>query len=280
MLAQATSFSVVGNWTTTLAPVDDRIALMNQDYASLKTISLLFKGLTGSLPTTQSLNEFAKLGLNSEQLSALALGWWQSSQAQAQGAAEQVRSLISQVWGASQASEALIETGVRYLSEGGTLAQALLYLVEHANVKDSLTSAGQLSLSQASHYGEMGWAPESGNDALLGGAGNDVLVGGGGNDLLDGGAGTDLAVFALRPELYRVRVDADPAGGTLVVISNTLSGEVDTLKDIELLQMNGRFYQVNADRPMMGLGEEVALAPLLKEITAAQVTLMGVAPEF
>ena len=280
LLAQAPNWSLAGNWTTPLAPVDERIALINQDYASLKTISLLFKGLTGALPTTQSLNEFAKLGLNSEQLSALALGWWQSSQAQAQGAAEQVRSLISQVWGASQASEALIETGVRYLSEGGTLAQALLYLVEHANVKDSLTSAGQLSLSQASHYGEMGWAPESGNDALLGGAGNDVLVGGGGNDLLDGGAGTDLAVFALRPELYRVRVDADPAGGTLVVISNTLSGEVDTLKDIELLQMNGRFYQVNADRPMMGLGEEVALAPLLKEITAAQVTLMGVAAEF
>lgn len=52
---------------------------MHQDYTQLETISLLFKGLTGELPTLQALNTFATQGWSRAELLQAAWTWYEDS---------------------------------------------------------------------------------------------------------------------------------------------------------------------------------------------------------
>ncbi len=77
-----------------------------------------------------------------------------------------------------------------------------------------------------------------GNDLpnlLQGMDGNDTITGGLGNDTIDGGAGTDTAVFSASAGGFAIVRTADNAYS----VTNTATGEVDTLQNIELAQFTG-----------------------------------------
>ena len=82
-----------------------------------------------------------------------------------------------------------------------------------------------------------GWI---GNDSLNGGAGDDELYGDAGNDTLDGGAGTDfVGIAAVRAGYTLARAN----DGT-VTVTNTTSGEVDTLRNVEGLGFSDGFVHL------------------------------------
>ena len=171
------------------------LALVWQDYGQLETISLLFQGLTGALPTLESMNTLSTLGWSRAELLDAAWHWFESTLPANASAQDKAYALLAQAWGSQAATAGNVQVGLDYLAQGGTWSGALDFLVSHASVRQAITQDGALQLTQAAPLGEMGWGAGSGNDTLLGGAGNDVLIGGGGNDLLDGGEGTDMAVF-------------------------------------------------------------------------------------
>src|SRR6056297_3205445 len=92
---------------------------------------------------------------------------------------------------------------------------------------------------------------EAGDDSLNGAAGNDILDGGPGNDTLDGGAGFDTAVFSGTASNY----DSGLNESNQRILTNTLTGEVDTLANIQRLQFDDRSTDVllNPDNTSPGL---------------------------
>ncbi|GAW34785.1 bifunctional hemolysin/adenylate cyclase precursor [Roseovarius sp. A-2] len=92
---------------------------------------------------------------------------------------------------------------------------------------------------------------EAGNDSLNGGAGDDILDGGPGNDTIDGGAGFDTAVFSGAASNY----DSGLNESNQRILTNTMTGEVDTLANIQRLQFDDRSTDVllNPDNTSPGL---------------------------
>ncbi|MCB2062675.1 MAG: hypothetical protein KDE25_04300 [Novosphingobium sp.] len=74
---------------------------------------------------------------------------------------------------------------------------------------------------------------KGGKDTLYGYAGDDILNGGWGNDDLRGGGGTDTAVFAKVRASYTIT-----PSGTLTYVRDNVTGELDTLRGIEILQFS------------------------------------------
>ena len=79
--------------------------------------------------------------------------------------------------------------------------------------------------------GDASFFAEGGNDVLNGGGGDDVLIGRGGDDIMDGGAGTDTAVYELPELAFEIEVN-----GAVTTVTNIVTGDVDTLTNIENLQ--------------------------------------------
>ena len=186
----------------------------------------------------------------------------------------QITQLIQSVWGGT-ADPALVQAGVTHIIQGGSWADALLYLARHSNNTQAITDeAGRLKLSKDWTLQETGWSGAGGDDVLNGGAGNDVLLAGSGNNVLDGGAGSDLFVFFGQVEHYQVAVNE--AGQ--IVVSNRHSGEQNVIANFELLQFGDTvFGQVKPDHPVVVTGTQYAITDFLAPATTAQIALIGVA---
>ena len=87
-----------------------------------------------------------------------------------------------------------------------------------------------------------------GNDTLDGGDGNDSLDGGSGSDQLFGGGGLDTARFEETSKDYLLEYGID---GTIKV-TDSVSGDIDTLKDIEVLSFKDREVQVSIELGKVG----------------------------
>lgn len=282
LLTDTHNVSAVGRWSGSDV-LDARIALVYQDYAQLETISLLFQGLTGELPTLQAMNTFATQGWSRAELLQAAWIWYEGTLPAGTTPPDKMKALISQTWGLEHATAQNIQIGLDYLAQGGSWSEGLGYLVAHANVRGQITTEGRLNLTQAGQIGEAGWGLDSGNDVLIGGEGNDVLIGGNGNDILDGGAGTDQAVFLGALPHFSVQLRASTASGGVagqqeVVLRNALSGEEDILRDVELLQVGGQAYRIEWE----GLQTQDTYQPLAEHVqgvSTQELVLVGL-PSF
>jgi Ca2+-binding RTX toxin-like protein len=274
--------SIVGNWQGGDA-IDPRLALVyNQDYGRLETTALLFQGLTGQLPTLDLQNVLSTPEWTKANLLQSAWNWYQSTLPANLGTADKAKALITQTVGASMATAQNVQIAVDYLAQGGTWTGALDFLIHLPQVKNAITtqtSTGSLlNLIQAGTIAETGWSFDSGNDTLLGGAGNDVLIGGGGNDLLDGGEGTDMAVYVGQVQHYSFKLQTNASTGQAEVLVRMLaSGEVDTLRSVELLQVGGQTYRI--DTAGLQQGVDYTLAGHVQLVGAAELAL-AVLPAF
>jgi hypothetical protein len=274
-LTDVPTFEVIGPWGR---PEDAGIGDGRMQYSfqagdRLATVALLHQAVMDRLPTLAELNEYSVLPATTPQLAQLAFDAFRARHDgfDAAPVATQVRTLAEAVWGAGAETEALLPTGVQFIAEGGSWADALLYLAQAPRGAAAITdSQGLLSLAQPYVSGQIGWGTDTGADVLRGGDGDDRLVGGRGNDLVDGGAGTDRAVFVGRPEDHTVH-------GTLVngvpafVVTGRFGGDVDTLIGIEQWEIGAKVYAPSAAMANLVPGQEYELASLLVELT-------GVAP--
>jgi Ca2+-binding RTX toxin-like protein len=88
----------------------------------------------------------------------------------------------------------------------------------------------------------------AGQDWIHAGADNDTIDAGAGNDTINGGSGTDIAIFSGQQADYQI---VEIATNTYTV-TNSISGEVDTVKNVELFRFDDRDMDpanptVNAD---------------------------------
>ena len=272
--------SIVGNWQGGEA-IDPRLALVyNQDYGRLETTALLFQGLTGKLPTLDFQNILATPEWTKDHLLQGAWNWYESTLPANLTTADKAKALITQTVGASMATSQNVQIAVDYLGQGGTWTKALDFLIHLPQVKDAITTQSAdgplLQLIQGSKFAETGWSFDSGNDTLLGGAGNDVLIGGGGNDLLDGGDGTDMAVYMGQVQHYGFTLQTNATSGQQEVLVRMLaSGEVDTLRSVELLQVGGQTYRIDTQGLQQGV--DYTLAGHVALVEAAEISLVGFA---
>ncbi|MFN9470919.1 beta strand repeat-containing protein [Acidovorax sp.] len=278
-LSELTEARIVGNWQGG-EPIDPRLALVyNQDYGRLETTALLFQALTGQLPTLDTQNGLSSPGWTKENLLQGAWNWYESTLPANLGTADMAKALITQTVGASMATAQNVQIAVDYLGQGGTWTGALDFLIHLPQVKNAITvpttgGGSQLNLIRPGTIAETGWSFDSGNDTLLGGAGNDVLIGGGGNDVLDGGEGTDMAVYFGQVKHYGFTLQTNASTGQQEVLVRMLaSGEVDTLRSVELLQVGGQAYRI--DTAGLQQGVEYTLAGHVGAIESAELTLIG-----
>ena len=258
----------VGPWTAAgqAQSHDDRVTYSYQSAERLSTVALLYHAVTDRLPTIGELGDYSSSALDVHTLAQTAYGYYLAGHTPAAGASieTQVRQLVTTVWGAGAATDALVPVGTDYIGHGGSWADGLLWLAQQsASRSQSTDSSGQLQLAQPYRPGETGWSADSGNDVLRGGAGNDKLVGGGGSDLLDGGSGTDTAVFTGSVADYHFH-KATIDGVAQIVMSG--GGDVDTLVSIELWQIGSRTYAPNDALAALADGIEKPLAAFLVEL--------------
>ena len=281
VLTELPHASASGNWAGGEAP-DARIAFVYEDYNQVQTISSLYQGLTGELPTLQAMNMFATLGWSQERLLQEAWNWYEGTLPAGASDAAKAQALISQTWGRAYATQDNVQAALAYLGQGGTFEEGLGLLVSQGPVRDAITQHGQMSLVKPATLSETGWLGEGGNDVLLGGAGNDVLIGGTGDDILDGGEGNDLASFVGTLQHFAVQLRASTASGAVagdqeLVLRHTLSGEEDILRNIEFVEIGGQAYRLVPS----GMQQGVAYQPLsahVESITPAELALVGLPP--
>ncbi|KRC24899.1 hypothetical protein ASE31_20785 [Acidovorax sp. Root217] len=258
------------------AVIDPRLALLGHDYGKLETTSLLFKALTGQLPTLEAMNALTGTAWSRSDLLQGAWNWFEGTLPANASTADKAQALITQTLGGPQATAQNLKIAVDFLGQGGTWAQALDFLVHLPQVMASITtqtaSGAQLSLVQNAVLSEAGWSAESGNDTLIAGTGNDVLIGGGGSDMLDGGEGTDMAVFIGTLQQYRFTLQTNATGQQEVLVRDTASGDVDTLRSIELLQIGGQAYRTPVAPPG---ATEYPMEGHLDAVGAAEIALVG-----
>jgi Ca2+-binding RTX toxin-like protein len=211
---------------------------MYQSTEMRETVTELYDLLLNKLPTMQEMNFWATSGYSVAQLE--------------QGAANlllkyvldiptqfQVKFVMEQLWGAGKVTDAQVQSNTSLINAGGSWGQLVDALIKSDNFKAGLLNAdGSMTLTQVSSMADSGWAFDTGNDTLLGGAGNDALIGGRGNDLLDGGDGIDTAAWYGNAANFEVKIVT--TGTTKdVALLDTSSGEVDIIRSIEQLQIGG-----------------------------------------
>lgn len=279
-LSDNASFTHAGRWYVSpngQFDTDDRSAYSFQSPVHLELVARLYAAVTGQLPSLGELNQYATLPISDASLSQMAYQYFVGSHAgfSTWSLERQVKAVIEQVWGAGPTSDALVAEGVRYIGQGGSWVDGLLYLARALPGAARLLDAdGNLQLIRAYTSGELGWGGASGNDTLRGGDGNDRLVGGDGNDWLDGGAGTDMAVFTGRLADYTLHRHAT-ATGLELVLTKAVTGEVDTLVDVEMLQVGSHVYAIAAAATTLQDGVDYPLSALVAEITGSQAELIG-----
>ena len=260
-------FSVLGPWSDTGGDSDDRLAYSFQSPERLQAVALLYRAATGQLPVLDELNAFSAGPLGEPAMAQLAHDHL-IARLGLQGAAteQRVQALIEAAWGAGSATTAWVAEGTRFITEGGSWAQALLYLVGTDAARDRITDAqGQLSLTLPYTTSELGWDADAGNDVLRGGDGDDRLVGGRGSDRLDGGAGLDTAVFTGSIHDYEVR-KTTVDGVTQLLMQVHGSTEADTLVGIERWQIGSKTYEAGSALAALAEGVSQPLADVLVEL--------------
>ena len=277
-LAEVLHTEAVWNWSrpaTDRGRVDGRVSILEQDYTRLSEFALLYRAVTGERPDATWLEEVAAGHWNSDSLAQAAYQYYAERQGiQPQALEIQVRRLIEQVWGS--ASDEEVSLGVNYFQNGGTWDQGLKFLALNDKAKALLRDgSGHLELTKPLALGEVGWAPASGNDQLLGGAGSDLLIGGGGNDLLDGGSGRDMAAFVGAIHDYQLGLRESTAGVVDLVLRNVVSGEEDILRNIELARFGDLVYRGKAVQPPLQLNAFAAASDYVEVIGSAELQQMG-----
>jgi len=259
----------VGPWGLVSKPdSDDRLAYSYQSVERLETVALLYRAVTGQLPSLHELNTYSSSALTEHQLAQAAYDHYLATHAQPQGQAIelQVKALIEAVWGAGTASDALVAMGTAHITAGGSWAQGLLYLARDVLSTQRVTDAqGQLSLALPYVSSELGWAGAAGNDVLRGGDGNDRLVGGHGSDWLDGGNGLDTAVFTGNIRDYHFH-KATVDGVSQVVMQSNDGSDVDTLVGIERWEIGSKTYGLGFGFAALPDDVERPLADFLVEL--------------
>ena len=278
-LTDTPTFSHIGPWWTgngSGIDSDDRLAFSYQSPERLKAVALLYKAAIGTLPTLNELNAYGASKMSQAELATLAVSHYLANQGPTgQNMEVQLKGLIEAVWGVSTATDALVALGVSHISQGGTWADALLYLVNDVKAAASVTdAAGNLSLTQTWVTRDIGFMSDAGDNVLRGGAGNDRLVGGKGNNTLDGGDGMDLAVFTGAATDFTFHLQA-VNGVVQTVATNKHTGAVNTLIGVELLEIGSKYYGTDVQK-LPALGVETELSSVLVEYTEAQVQLIGV----
>ena len=271
-LADSTGLSLVGNWTSAQgqgAITDARLSFIHQDYGLLQDVALLIHGLSGRLPSLSELSLFGALGLGSGALAEIAHGYHvQTSGVQPQAIEAQLQAVISRVLGAAgsdAARQSLFNQSKAVLDNGGNWADVWLTVVRSDFHKASMlgSESGTINLVRNSALAETGWSLNSGDNQLFGDAGNDVLVGGAGNNVLDGGSGTDLAVlFGSWSDFQVARQGAD------LLLKNVVSGSVNTLRDVEFIQVGTQALSTSAMANLPANGAYTELKPLADQLIA------------
>ena len=90
----------------------------------------------------------------------------------------------------------------------------------------------------------------TGSDAansLEGLGGNDTLVGGAGNDTLDGGDGKDVAFYSGVASNFTITPDSTLS--TTFTVKDKTTGEIDTLKDVELVRFSDGDVLIDSTAP-------------------------------
>ena len=278
-LSGIASFSQTGPWVDAngARATDERVAFSFEDVGKLQALALLHQAVVDRLPTLEELNYYAGLGLDAMQLAQVAYDYHaHQTDAAAKPLQEQVRSLIETVWGAGEATDALVPVGVDYINAGGSWASGLLYLANSAASMALLTdNDGNLSLAQPYAGGEFGWMGDLGDDVLRGGDGNDRLVGGHGADTLDGGDGTDLAVFTGTLSEFRFSFEGAGAARTLL-LQNVHGGPVDRLSGVEYLQIGTTYYAMDAASAALPSGQSFMLADHVDLVGVAELQQVGI----
>jgi hypothetical protein len=278
-LGNTSAFSLSGGLAgfSPVLAADDRMAFQGLSAGRLETVALLYKAVTGNLPTLPELSQYASLSSSDADLARLAFDHFLSQQPKASNAniATQVRALITQVWGNSLATDSLVPVGVGFINAGGSWGEGLSWLAQHANGRAGLSNGqGGLNLAQPWRSGEMGWSADSGNDLLRGGDGDDRLIGGDGNDDLDGGSGIDTAVFGGTLALYNIRKQVTGDGEQWSL--RGAGGEVDTLMNIERLSIGGKTYAMNEAFAVLPVDVDQSLAAVVVEVVGASAPTVDV----
>ncbi|MEC8859521.1 MAG: DUF4347 domain-containing protein [Pseudomonadota bacterium] len=258
---------------------DNRLAFSYVDPERLELVATLYKAATGERAPLMEFNHYVGIEITEMGLAQAAVDHFFASKGPIPQALEvQVEMLIEAVWGEGNASEALINEGVNFLNAGGNWGEAMLFLARAQEAEQLLSNQeGDLVLVADYQSSEAGWSANSGNDILRGGLGNDRLVGGDGNDLLDGGEGTDVAVFTGGLQDFWLSVQFGENSQQQLVLTRKLSGETDTLIDIELLKVGGNYYDLSDSIADLQAGIDYELGDHTVQLTAQQVMALDLA---
>lgn len=235
--------------------IDSRLGFTEHAPERLSDIALLHHIATGALPTTTSLQAYASLNVDAAGLAQLAVAHMGLDTTPADTWNERLDELQQQALG--QQNDVLTQQGLDHLNQDGSWAHLLLALVRHDLHREGLVDEqGNLPLALTLTVTETGWQSDAGNDMLYGGDGNDLLVGGRGNNLLDGGAGMDMASFFGSIHDYAIGLHFNEAASALdVLVLQISTGDLTTLRDIELGRIGNEIYHLREDRPTLGDGE-------------------------
>ncbi|HBN15921.1 MAG TPA: hypothetical protein DD407_12855, partial [Pseudohongiella sp.] len=258
---------------------DNRLAFSYADPERLELVATLYRAATGEMAPLMDFNHFVGIEITEMGLAQAAVDHFFATKGPLPQVLElQVEMLIEAVWGEGNASAALIGEGVSFLNAGGSWGEAMLFLARSQEAKQLLANdEGDLVLIADYQSSEAGWSANSGNDILRGGLGNDRLVGGDGNDLLDGGEGTDVAVFTGGLQDFWLSVQLGENDQQQLVLTRKLSGETDTLIDIELLKVGGNYYDLSDTIADLQAGIDYELGDHTVQLTAQQVQALDLA---
>jgi hypothetical protein len=223
---------------------DPRSSWVYREPQWVQDTALLVHAFLGRLPTLMEMGSLTRLFSDSLTLAALAHEHFvRQAGLLEQGPQVHMRAVINQVWGAGSATDALVDMGVTQLQAGVSWAQIWLVLARDTHAKARLPAdpLGRTQLVQNDHLNETGWSDQAGNNQLFGGAGNDVLIGGSGHNTLDGGTGTDMVILTGTAADYELAYQGDQ-----VLLRHTPTGALNTLHDVEWVQVGGTAYALQA----------------------------------
>jgi Ca2+-binding RTX toxin-like protein len=277
LLAPQDSWRHVGPWWSDASQtqhLDDRLAFSLESIDRLQLVSALYDIATGRLPDLDALNFYSTGSQTDTQLAQLAADEWLAS-VKGLPLEAQVRSLVEKAWGAGGASDAVMPEALAYLANGGNWGDGLLALVRSPLAAAHASEGRGFALSQDFVSSQLGWSKDSGHDFLHGGAGHDRLVGGDGNDVIYGGSGTDLAAWMGQLNDYTIQLSHINTD-TGFLLRHVVTGEVDFLADVELLQIGSHYLRLpDASTANLSESQPVALSEFAQEVPWQEVQLVG-----
>ncbi len=277
-LASIANAKILLNWSSMEqenALLDERFAILEQDWTQLSELALIYHAVVGARPGAALLTEAAQGGLTADALAQVAYSYFLAQTGVGDQPLEaQMQALIQEVWGS--APEAIVQIGVDYINAGGSWAHALKVLALHDNSRTLMEdAAGNLQLTQTLTLGELGLVPGAGNDQLFGGDGKDLLIGSNGSKLLDGGTGLDMAAFFGSAQDYQLALKETSPGTFDVVIRHVDSTNESILRNVELLRFGETVYQTSDQAPDALVSEFQDAANFLQLVGTSDLNAMG-----